>query len=399
MEAHDSADVMPLGHVLTVLDPTTAMLPNLHAPLVTVSLEQQSFHAAGPLARVPHWEFLLQLVRDGHISSELAGATGPAVADAHADLATFLAHLVIQLFDPALLQALPDTLACYRKLSDLTQVTRALLAQLRYVADVATSMPAGTLTTSGGVFRLCWRANQSSSGLAVRLRTVFLYLPQPVAACLAVPAGSTGLPDVLRAVLAPADCPQPDFLHARWRLDYTLQPSEDLLEWYLSRLEFGPLLMAACKGCRVSEHVFVHSQIPAIRMLVHIRLPLAGAPQGTTAAALHEAGWRPDLLYQMPRERHQPMLRELPLSLHHPRPVVPPDSFPVISDEYPAKVLDYYFLTGRTQAGLAIMHYLQSPARLAFGSAPPPPNGPAPRMRPPSTSFPELRDCLQATPL
>ena len=44
-----------------------------------------------------------------------------------------------------------------------------------------------------------------------------------------------------------------------------------------------------------------------------VRVPLAGAPEGTalpkqptTAEALLDAGWRPDLVLQMPRERDQP---------------------------------------------------------------------------------------------
>ena len=50
--------------------------------------------------------------------------------------------------------------------------------------------------------------------------------------------------------------------------------------------------------------------------MVQVCVPLAGAPGGTalpspaTADSLLQAGWRPDLVLQMPRELYQPALWE-----------------------------------------------------------------------------------------
>ena len=51
-------------------------------------------------------------------------------------------------------------------------MTRALLAQINYIVDVAANMPANTHTTASGVFRLAWRGRQKSTTIVVRLRTV-----------------------------------------------------------------------------------------------------------------------------------------------------------------------------------------------------------------------------------
>ena len=58
-------------------------------------------------------------------------------------------------------------------------------------------MPANTHTTASGVFRLASRGKQNSTTIVVRLRTVNMYLLQPVTSCL-TPAcpGPCGLPPV-----------------------------------------------------------------------------------------------------------------------------------------------------------------------------------------------------------
>ena len=85
------------------------------------------------------------------------------------DLATYLATILVGLFDPARLELLPDAFADYRSLRDPTVVTRALLAQVNYIVDVAVNMPANTHTTASGVFRLAdgqqlrgWNSSSSS---------------------------------------------------------------------------------------------------------------------------------------------------------------------------------------------------------------------------------------------
>ena len=44
-------------------------------------------------------------------------------------------------------------------------LTRALLAQINYIVDVAAKMPPNTHTTASGVFRLAWRGKQTSRRL------------------------------------------------------------------------------------------------------------------------------------------------------------------------------------------------------------------------------------------
>ena len=94
-----------------------------------------------------------------------------------------------------------------------------------------------------------------------------------------------------------------------------LRPVSSFVEWYMARLRFGPRLMAVCAHLRISPQLLEHTQIPELRAIVQVRVPLAGAPEGTalpkppaTAEALLQAGWRPDLVVQMPRERDQPAL-------------------------------------------------------------------------------------------
>ena len=62
--------------------------------------------------------------------AQLPDACAPALARAHVDLATYLATLMVGLFDPARLAALPEALADFQKLGDPTVVARTLLAQI-----------------------------------------------------------------------------------------------------------------------------------------------------------------------------------------------------------------------------------------------------------------------------
>ena len=74
------------------------------------------------------------------------------------------------------------------------------------------------------------------------------------------------------------------------------------------RLRFGPRLMAVCAHLRISLQLLEHAETRELRAIVQVRIPLA----------LLQAGWRPDLVLQMPRERDQPALAELPVSLRKP---------------------------------------------------------------------------------
>ena len=66
-------------------------------------------------------------------SREDVGEKAIPFSRTHADLATYLATILVGLFDPARLALLPDALADYRSLGDPTAVTRALLAQINYL--------------------------------------------------------------------------------------------------------------------------------------------------------------------------------------------------------------------------------------------------------------------------
>ena len=63
---------------------------------------------------------------------------------------------MLALFDGTQLRSLQGPLAPFLALADATTVRRALLAQMRYVADVAASLPYDAYSTSGGLFRIIW---------------------------------------------------------------------------------------------------------------------------------------------------------------------------------------------------------------------------------------------------
>ena len=162
--------------------------PRWTAPLVTISIEERAL-APAPLLRVPYLERLLEAVRDGTPLDRLSDALRPAVIQAHDDLATYITEIVLAMFDGDQLRSLPDQLQPFRGLADPLTVRRAVLTQMRYVADVASSLPSKAYSTSGGLFRLVWRQCRGRA-LTLRLRTVFLFVPQPVAACLRIPVAA-----------------------------------------------------------------------------------------------------------------------------------------------------------------------------------------------------------------
>lgn len=67
---------------------------------------------------------------------------------------TYLATVIVSLFDSARLQVLPEALAECSSLVDPTIVARALMAQIKTVTDVADNMPTNTHTTASDFFRL-----------------------------------------------------------------------------------------------------------------------------------------------------------------------------------------------------------------------------------------------------
>ena len=108
----------------------------LNAPLVTISLEEKALASLAPLLWVPYLERLLEVVRNGTPLDRLQDALRPAVVQSHDDLATFLTELVLVLFDGDQLRGLQGQLQPFRGLADSLTVRRAVLNQMRYVADL-----------------------------------------------------------------------------------------------------------------------------------------------------------------------------------------------------------------------------------------------------------------------
>ena len=311
-----------LAAVLAAQDVTDVLLADLTAPLVTISIEEKTLAPAARLLRVPYLERLLEAVRDGTPLDRLPDALRPAVIQAHDDLATYITELVLAMFDGDQLRGLQGQLQLFRGLADSLTVRRAVLSQMRYVADVASSLPSNAYSTSGGLFRLAWRTCRGRA-LTLRLRTVFLFVAQPVAARLRIPVAARRCPE-LASILLPEQTPSArSYLVSRWQLDVAHTPSATFTTWYMTRLTCGPLLLEAChQGC-VPVNILDHLQIPQLRLVAQIRLPVLGAPgkrplprlpAATMLADLHRLGWRTELVLQMPRERAQPLGVEIPLA-------------------------------------------------------------------------------------
>ena len=143
------------------------MSGDVNAPLVTIAIDEAALAPAVLLLRVPYLERLLEAAKNGVSLDGLAEALRPAARQAHDDLATYLTELVLALFDGTQLRSLQGPLALFQALADATTVRRALLAQMRYVADVAASLPHDAYSTSGGLFRMIWR---TCKGHALTLR-------------------------------------------------------------------------------------------------------------------------------------------------------------------------------------------------------------------------------------
>ena len=242
----------------------------------------------------------------------------PAARQAHDDLATCLTELVLGLFDGAQLKGLQGPLEQFRALADPTTVRRALLSQIRYVADVATSLPRDVYSTSGGLFRLAWRTCKGYA-LTLCLRTVYLFVPRPVAACLRALPPSSG-PPVLTKVSLPETPPNPcTYLAAYWKIELPSSPSADFVPWHMSRITCGAL--------KVCPNLLEHLQIPQSKSGSRFWAPLAitrcSGFLRPHLADLHRLGWRTELVLQIPQKR-----APFWLSLQQPHDIAPPgDSF------------------------------------------------------------------------
>ena len=77
------------------------------------------------------------------------------------------------------------------------------------------------------------------------------------------------------------------------------------------------------------------------------------------AATLLADLFRTELVLQMPRERAQPMLAEIPLALRQQHDIAPPGESPLLLDAGAVDTLQFYFLRARTPLTAA---QLTSPA-------------------------------------
>ena len=395
--APDVDAVMAATHVAQVAGEA------VHLPMITIKLDDRALAPAAPLVQVPYLEKLLDAVRAGTPLVQLPNVMAAAAGQAYQDLATFITELVVRLFDPELLRGLQGPLAPYQALADRTSVHRAILAQMQYVADVAASLPQTSQSTSGGLFRFTWRSVRSY-GLTLGLRTVFLYLPQPVAACMIVLPPGGSLP-ALAQVTLPVHPPHPfTYLAANWKVDVEHQPAPDFLRWYMSRVTCGPFLLEVCRRCKVCPNLVAHLQIPRLRISYQVAMPVVGRPgqhavprlpDGAVGKALLSQGWCPRQVLQMPRERSQPLVQEIPLALRQPPATALPAASPLLQDHDVVQSLHFYFLLARTPLSEVEVGHLTSPTRLVFGSAPIPklPTK-RPRQQPP-TSLAAFVSCLQ----
>ena len=375
--------------------------------MITIKLDDRALAPAAPLVQVPYLEKLLDAVRAGTPLVQLPSVMASAAGQAHQDLATFITELVVSLFDPELLRGLQGPLAPYRALADRTMVHRAILAQMQYVADVAASLPQTSQSTSGGLFRFTWRSVKSY-GLTLGLRTVFLYLPQPVAACMIVLPPGGSLP-ALAQVALPVHPPHPfTYLAASWKVDVEHTPAPDFTRWYMSRVTCGTFLLEVCRRCKVCPNLVAHLQIPRMRISYQVAMPVVGKPgqhavprrlDGAFGKALLSQGWCPRQVLQMPRERSQPLVQEIPLALRQSHATVLPVASPLLQDHDVVQSLHFYFLLARTPLSDVEVGHLTSPNRLVFGSAPIPklPTK-RPRQQPPTSLAALVSRCRPMAP-
>ena len=160
-----------------------------------------------------------------------------AAGQAHQDLATFITELVVSLFDPKLLRGLQGPLAPYQALADRTVVHRAILAQMRCVADVAASLLQASHSTSGGL--QVYMAVGKELRINARTAHSLPVPPQPVAACMIVLPPGGSLPALVQVTL-PVHPPHPfTYLAASWKVDVEHTPAPDFTRWYVSRVTCG----------------------------------------------------------------------------------------------------------------------------------------------------------------
>ena len=235
-----------------------------------------------------------------------------------------------------------------------------------------------------------------SCGLTLGLHTVFLYLPQPVAACMIVLPPGGSLP-ALAQVTLPVHPPHPfTYLAASWKVDVEHTPAPDFTRWSMSRVTCGTFL----RGLSTLQSVLQPSSAPSDPTNAPL-LPSCNA--GGRQPGQHAVPRRPDRAFfeselvsttsiANAQKRSQPQVQEIPLALRQSHAIVLPVASPLLQV---VRSLHFYFLLARTPLSDVEVGHLTSPNRLVFGSASIPK---LPTKRPqqqPPTSLAALVSCLQ----
>ena len=154
--------------------------------------------------------------------------------------------------------------------------------RLTTLERLESTLQASEYNVAWGLFhlRLFNKDRNAPRGFGLRLRSVTLYLPQPVAAAIKFPSLSN-LPTLGEAHFPESTEAPPSFLLARWRHETTISVSPNFQQWYMNLAAPGPHLAAVLAGSNLHYEVVQLCQIPSLRLTLTTRVPCAGAPLGT----------------------------------------------------------------------------------------------------------------------
>ena len=185
-EMPTTSPTVPFVEMLPSTNPALILNPDPEAPLIAIALEN-FLGAAAVILRQHYQEAVLTLVKQGVAEADLEDAMNPALVELHVQLAAYVAAVVVSLFDADVLATLPASLTPFQQLADEHFVRRALLRQTSYLGEVRAHVQDSEYNVAWGLFHLRWHNREVPRGFGLRLRSVTLYLPQPVAAAVKYP--------------------------------------------------------------------------------------------------------------------------------------------------------------------------------------------------------------------
>ena len=196
--------------------------------------------------------------------------------------AAYIAAVIVTLFDIDVLANLPASLAPFEQLADEHFVHRALLRQMHYLGEVGAHLQDSEYHVAWGLFHLRWLNKEFPPGFGLRLRSVTLYLPQPVAAAIKYPP-LPNPPTLGQAYFPEPAGDPPSFLLAKWRHETTARVSHNFTRWFRNLATPGPHLSTILDKSNVHWEVIQQGHIPPLRLTIITRVPCAG-PSGHAAA-------------------------------------------------------------------------------------------------------------------